>query len=115
GLQQRRGDRQLGGLHGTVVAPGGADAHQCAAGTLHHRLHVGEVEVDQTGGGDQVGDALHTGEQHLVGGLERVQHRDVPVADGQQPVVRDGDQRVHLGPQRVDAGVRLHTAATALE
>src|SRR5699024_8628998 len=48
-------------------------------------------------------------------GLERVQHRDVPVADGQQPVVRDGDQRVHLGPQRVDAGVRLHTAATALE
>src|SRR5699024_6029831 len=115
GFQQRRGDGQLGGLYSTVVAPGGADPHQGAAGALHHRLHVGEVQVDQTGGGDQVRDALHTGEQHLVGRLEGVQHRDVPVADGQQPVVGDGDQRVHLGPQRIDTGVGLHTAATALE
>ena len=31
----------------TVVAAGGADAHQRRAGAAHDRLHVGEVEVDQ--------------------------------------------------------------------
>ncbi|MFD2353408.1 hypothetical protein ACFSTC_35245 [Nonomuraea ferruginea] len=69
----------------------------------HDGLHVGEVEVDQTGRGDQVGDALHTGEQHLVGGLERVEDADLPVGDRQQPVVGDHDEGVDLVAQRLDA------------
>src|SRR5699024_9895210 len=79
GLQQRGGDGQFGGLDRTVLAVGRADAHQGRAGPLHDRLHVGEVQVDQSGGGDQVGDALYAGEQHLVRGAERVEHRDVLV------------------------------------
>ena len=90
----------LGGLDRAVVAAGRADAHQGGAGALHDRLDVGEVEVDQTGGGDQVGDALDTGEQHLVGRAERVEHADAAVADRQQPVVRDDDQGVDLVAQR---------------
>jgi hypothetical protein len=39
----------------------------------------------------------------------------VPVGDGQQPVVRDDDQRVDLAAQPVDACVGLARAALALE
>ena len=67
------------------------------------------------GRGDQVGDALDTGEQHLVGRLEGVQHADLPVGDRQQPVVRDHDEGVDLVAQRLDAGLGLHCPALALE
>ena len=67
------------------------------------------------GRGDQVGDALDTGQQHLVGGLERVQHADLAVRDGQQPVVRDDDEGVDLFAQFGDAVLGLVGAAAALE
>jgi hypothetical protein len=60
---------------GAVVAAGVADAHQRAAGAAHDGLDVGEVEVDQARRRDQVGDALDTGQQHLVGALEGVRAR----------------------------------------
>src|SRR5205814_9885207 len=107
-LQQRAGDRVLGGVDRPVVAAGAADAHQRAAGAAHHALHVGEVQVDQAGRGDQVGDALDTGEQDLVGCAERVHHADVAVAQGEQPVVGDHDERVALVAQVVDAGLGLY-------
>ncbi|CAH0327634.1 hypothetical protein SRABI128_06301 [Microbacterium sp. Bi128] len=104
-FQQRGGDGQLRGLHGAVFAAGRTDAHQRGTGTLHDGLDVGEVEVDQAGGGDEVRDALDTGEQDLVGGTERVQDGDVAVADGEQAVVRDHDQGVDFIAQGVDAGL----------
>ena len=92
---------------GTVVAAGGADAHEGRAGAAHDRLHVGEVQVDQARGRDQVGDALDAGEQDLVGRAERVERAHVAVADREQPVVRDDDEGVDLGAQLVDAGLGL--------
>ena len=76
GLQQRRVDRLLGGLDRPALAAGRTDAHQRGTGAGHHGLDVREVDVDQARGGDQVGDALHAVEQHLVGGPERVHQRD---------------------------------------
>ena len=67
------------------------------------------------GRGDQVGDALDTGEQHLVGAAERVEHRDAAVADRQQPVVGDDDEGVDLLAQLRDAGLGLVGAAATLE
>ena len=67
------------------------------------------------GRGDQVGDALDTGEQHLVGAAERVEHADGAVADRQQPVVGDDDEGVDLLAQVGDAGLGLVGAAAALE
>ena len=81
----------------------------------HDRLDVGEVEVDQARGGDQVGDAGDALQEHLVGGLEGVEHRDVAVGDRQQPVVGDDDQRVDLLAQLVDAGLGGVGPAAALE
>src|SRR4029453_7718662 len=78
-LERRAGDGRLGRLNGAVVTPGAADAHQRAAGTGHHALDIGEVQVDQPGRGDQISDSLYAGEQHLVGLAERVHHADAPV------------------------------------
>src|SRR5690625_523079 len=59
-LQQRGGDGEFGSLYGAILATCGTDAHERAARALHHRLHVGEVEVDKAGRRDEVGDALDT-------------------------------------------------------
>ena len=114
-LQQRAGDGHLGGRHRPVIAARRADSHQRGARARHHGLHVREVQVDKARGGDQVGDSLHTGEQHLVGCLERLEHADLAVGDGQQPVVRDHDERVHLAAQPLDAQFGLGRAALAFE
>src|SRR4051794_2546867 len=107
GLEQRARDGHLGRCDRAVVATRRADAHERRAGARHNRLHVGEVQVDQTGGRDQVGDSLHTGEQDLVGRVERVEDAHLTVADRQQPVVGDHDEGVDLVAQRRDAGLGL--------
>src|SRR5215212_3290294 len=114
-LQQGRGDGLLGRGHGPVLAAGLADAHQRRAGLAHGRPHVGEVEVDQPGDGDQVGDPLHALEQHLVGQLERVQHRGGALGHLEQAVVGDDDEGVDLLLEALDALVGLGRAALALE
>ncbi len=81
----------------------------------HDGLDIGEVEVDQTGSGDEVGDALNTGEQDLVCAAERVQHADVTIRHRQQPVVRNDDERVDFVAQGVDSRVRLGRPPAPLE
>jgi hypothetical protein len=105
-------DRELGGLDRPVGAARGPDAHERRARALHDGLDVGEVEVDQAGGRDEVGDALDTGEEHLVGRGERLEHRDAAVADLEQAVVRHDDEGVDLLLQAGDAllGLRLARA-----
>ena len=114
-FQQRRGDRGLGGVAAAVLATGGADAHQGRAGVLHDRAHVGEVEVDQAGDRDQVGDALHALAQHVVGLAEGVEHRGAPLDHGEQLLVGDHDQRVDDLAQALDALGGLTRALGALE
>ena len=115
GFEQRAGDGHFGGGDRTVLAARGADAHQRRASARHDGLHIGEVQVDQPRRGDEVGDALDTGKEHLIGGLERVQHADVAVGDGQQPVIRDDDEGVNLAAQALDPGLGLNGPALALE
>ncbi len=114
GLEQRAGDRIFSRDDRAVIAARRADTHQRRARALHDRLDVGEVEVDQTRRGDQVGDALHTGQQHLVGRMECVKHADPLVADRQQPVVGDDDEGVDFFAQRRDTLFGLGSAPLAL-
>ncbi|BFO20735.1 hypothetical protein SHKM778_71230 [Streptomyces sp. KM77-8] len=114
-FEERGGDGHLGGGHRAVVAAGRADAHEGGTGLRHDRLDVGEVEVDEAGRGDEVGDALDTGEQHLVRRLEGVENRHLAVRDGQQPVVRDHDEGVDLFAEFGDAVLGLVRAAPSLE
>ena len=92
-----------------------ADAHERRAGVAHDRPHVGEVEVDEAGHGDQVGDALHALAEDVVGHAERVDDRRLLLDDLEQPVVLDHDQRVDAVAQVVDPVLGLLRAPAALE
>src|SRR5690606_28099207 len=100
---------------GPVLPGGAADAHQRAARPAHDALDVGQVQDDETGRGDEVGDALHAGQQHLVGLAERVHHADAPVAQRQQAVVGNDDERVALVAQLLDPLLGLDLPPLALE
>ena len=115
GFEQRAGDSSPGRAERSAFTGGAPDAHQRRTGVGHDHLHVGEVGVDHAGGGDEVGDALHALQQHLVGHLEGVDHRRLLVGDGEQPVVGDDDLGVDLLLQLLDARLGLDRAATALE
>ena len=92
-----------------------ADAHQRRAGLAHDRPHVGEVEVDEAGNRDQVGDPLDALAQHVVGQPERVDDRRLLVDDLEQTVVLDHDQRVDVLAQVADALLGLLGAPAPLE
>ena len=73
-LEERRGDRRLGGL-GRPVAPARVpDAEQRRARAADDGPHVGEVEVDEARQRDQVADALHALAQQVVADLEGLDH-----------------------------------------
>src|SRR5881396_3772114 len=72
-------------------------------GTGHDRLHVGEVEVDETRHRDEVADALHALAEDVVDDAECVHHAGALLNDLQQPVVGDGDERVDLVHELGDA------------
>ena len=75
-FEERARDGALGGGYGSIVATSGTDAHQRATGAGHDALDVCEVEVDQAGSGDQIGDSADTLKQNLIGLTESIQHRD---------------------------------------
>ena len=85
-----------------------------AAG-LHHGLHVGKVQVDQRGHGDQVADALDALAQHVVGNAEGLQHGGTLADHLQQPVVGDHHQGVHPLLQVSDAHFGVLHALLALK
>ena len=104
-----RGD-QRPGL--SVRRPG---PHQRHAHVAHDRAHVGEIDVDQARDGDQIGDALHGVEQHLVCLLEGVEQRGALVGDREQALVGDGDQGVDGILELGDPVVGLLQPPLALE
>src|ERR687898_300646 len=114
-LQQGARDGVARRLERAALARPVADAHERGAGIAHNHLHVGEVGVDETGGGDEVGDALHPLEQDLVGHLEGVDHRRLLVGDREEPVVGDDDEGVDLLLEALDALLGLHCPAATLE
>src|SRR6266540_112593 len=114
-FEERTGHGRPGGADRTSLARRVADAHEGGAGVLHDHAHVGEVGVDEARRRDQVGDALHTLQQHLVAHLERVEHRRVLVGQLKQPVVRDHDERVELALEPLDTVLSLDGAAAPFE
>ena len=85
------------------------------AGVTHNGGHIGEVEVDQTGNNDQVGDALDALTQHIVGDQEGVLQRDALVGNVLQSFVRDDDQRVNTGGELGDTLLGLRHALLAFK
>ena len=115
GLQQGAGDGGHGGLLGLVLAAGVAHAHVGVAGVLHNRLYILEVQVDNAGQLNQVGDGLHALAQHVIGHDKGVGQSDALLADQLQALVGDDHQGVHLLPQGGNAFFSLLHAALALK
>ena len=112
-LEQRRRDRFLGGIGGTVLTGAFADPHHRRAGVGHDRLDVGEIEVDQARLRDQVADPLNALPQHVVREGERFVERRLLFDDLEDAFVRDRDQRVDLRFEVGDAAFGcLHALAT---
>ena len=114
-VEQRIGDRLLGGLDRPIVAAGFAGAHHCLTHLAHHRADVGEVEVDQAGHDHQVGDPADALLKDLVRHHERFLEGRVRIGDAEQILVRDDDQRIHMLLQLGDAGIGGAAAAQTFE
>jgi len=92
-----------------------ADAHESRTRVAHDRPHVREVQVDEAGDRDQVGDPLNSLAQHVVSHAECLCERGTPLDDLEKLFVGDHDHRVHLVREAVDPVLgRLHALA-ALE
>ncbi len=83
------------------------------AGALHDGLHIVEVQVDQAGLGDELGDAFDGPHEDLIGHLERGVDAQAG-ADLQQPVVGDDDDGVGGGAQALQASLRILLPEVAL-
>ena len=116
-MSSRSGERDghLGGEARAVLALGAAGAHERAAHAAHDRLHVGEVDVDDAVLRDEVADALDRLVEDLVRLAEGVDEREVVLAEHEELLVRDRDQRVdRLGELR-EAELGAARALPALE
>ncbi len=80
---------------------------------LHHGAHVGEVEVDEAGFGDEFRDPLHRAHEHLVADLEGLP--DGEFADRiEQPVVGNDDDGIAHVAQAFEAGFGVRAPDLAL-
>src|SRR5664280_1070312 len=100
---------------GAVETSGDHGYAQGVACVLHDRTNIGEVEVDEPRHSDQVGDALHTLSQHVVGHPERLHDRRPSLHDLQKPLVRDHDQRIDVLLESLDTLVGTLLALLAFE
>ncbi len=114
-VQQRAGDGRLRRLFSLVVPLAMTDGHQRCTAFGHDGPHIGKVEVDQTGHGDQLGNALDALAQYIIGHAERLLDAGPSVDDLQQAVVGDGDEGIHLLLEGRDAFFGHRTTLGALE
>src|ERR1041385_3978927 len=83
-------------LDRAVLAGRHAGAHQGIAHLAHDRTHVCEIDVDQAGSGDELGNPARCVVQDLVGPVERFLKRRVALDDGEELLVRDADEGIDL-------------------
>ncbi|MCY1173080.1 hypothetical protein D9M73_132300 [compost metagenome] len=114
-VEQRVGDRLRRRLDRAIVARGFARAHHRLAHFLHHRTHVGEIEVDEAGHDHQIGYAAHALLEDFVRHLERFLEGRVRVRHQEQVLVGDDDQRIDILLQFLDARFGALRAARAFE
>ena len=82
---------------------------------LHDGADVGEVEVDQTRNGNEIGNSLNTLTQRIVGDAECIEHAGLLFHNLEQTIVRDNDEGVYLLREIVDTLLCLIAAKTTLK
>ena len=79
GFKEWRGDGGLDCSQSAIFAGCRANTHEGGTRVLHYGLHIVEVHVDQTGGGDQFGNTLNARKQNLIGGTESFEYRNIGI------------------------------------
>ena len=83
------------------------------AGVLHDGGHIGKVQIDDAGNVDQIGDALHCLQQHLICLGKGIGKGDLFLRNAAQPFIGNDQQSVYMLLQPLDAGsCLLHTPLT---
>ena len=95
-FQQRAGNGLLRGVARTIFAGSQTRAHEGQTSFGHGGAHVCEVKVDQTFAHDNVGNTLDRIVQHFIGALQHFPERSLLAGEGQQAVVGNGNQTVHV-------------------
>src|SRR5437867_277439 len=112
-IDQRAVDGLLDRFLRTPIALALAEADHRDASALHDRLHIVEVEVDEAGFRNHLGDPLDRPHQDVVRDLERgveCESRD----ELDELVVRNDDHRVGKVPELLEAELRVFRAHRAL-
>ena len=79
-----------------VVATRRRRTHHCHSHFRHDGSHVCEVDIDQTGAFDHLGDSSHRAMQDRIGCLECIEHGNVVTEHLHQLVVGDNNQRIDM-------------------
>ena len=95
-VEEWRRHRGEGGVARARLAEAAADPHQRGPRVLHHRAHVGEVDVDQPRLDHDIRDAGDPLAEDLVRHPEGLLEREALGDDLEQLVVRDDDQDVDV-------------------
>ena len=114
-FQQGRTDGSLGRLDRAALTLGPAGAHHGLAHALHHRTHVGEIEVHMVVAGNDFVDSTSRFIKNVVGNTESFLHGRVRRNDFQQALVRNQDQGIDGILELLDAFHGLLHAHAALE
>ncbi len=114
-FQQRRRDGARGRFDGAFLSGRHAGSHHGHAHVLHDRPHVGEVAIDDSGNGDDVGDALHRLPQNIVGDAKGVEQAGAVLHALHQALVGNGDDRVDAIAQFLQPLLGLEHALLAFK
>ena len=114
-VEQRVGDRRLGGFDGAAFAFGLAGAHHRLTHFGHNRADIGEIEIDQPRHDHQVGDPANPRIEHIVGHLEGVGEGGLLVGHAEQVLVGDDNQGVDIALQLIEPRLGDTHAMHALE
>ena len=112
-VQQHRGGSLLHGLFGALLALALADTHQGGTAVFHHRIHITEVDIHVSIQCDNLRNALHGGQQHIVSHGKGIRHHQVAVCT--QLLVIDNQNRVDILAQLLNTLLSLLQPAEALE
>ena len=114
-IEQRGRNRGFGSFARAVLAARTTDTHERRASVRHHGAHIREIDVDQARQSNNIGDAADALAKNIVGEQKRILHRQRRVHGGEQAIVRNNDERIHVLSQTFDGFHRLVVSLTSFK
>ena len=114
-FEQRAVDGAICGVGGAIRAGSDGGAHHGVALAGHDGFHVGKVAIDDSGNGDDVGNALNGLAQNIVRDAERFEKAGAVLDAFHQALVGNHDDGVDAADQFGERLLGLLHAALAFE